>query len=118
MIDQTVSIRPVVCWHHGDEKRLRQCLDLKYCDLYHPLDESCLKWWKKLRLEVGSTVRFCVKGNVVAFGIIKSEPYDLASIKQIEPVDPKWPGAVDIEEIPWHGKESCDSIPQFGSHRL
>jgi hypothetical protein len=111
-------MRPVVCWHHGDEKRLRQCLDLKYCDLYHPLDKRCLQWWNKLRLKIGDMVRFCVKGRIVALGIIKSEPYDLASKKQIKPVDSKWSGAVDIEEIPWHGKESCDSTPRWGSHRL
>ena len=111
------SIRPVVCWHHGDLERLQQCLAKNYCDLYG-LATGGSNWWRKLGLNVGHRVRFSVKGKVVASGKIQSEPYDLAARRKVRPVDPKWPGAVDIGDIRWRDEGSCSSPPALGSHRL
>jgi len=109
--------QPNFCWHHGEEGRLRQCLDNGYCDI-HPLGACCSKWWKGHKLKRGDRVRFSVKGKVVAFGTIQSEPYDLFAEKGIEPVDPKWLGAVDIGDIYWRDGGDCSSPPRRGSHRL
>jgi len=106
-----------LCWHHGDLERLRQCLAKNYCDLY-PLGARCSKWWKKLGPKKGDRVQFSVKGKVVACGTIQSEPYDLFAEKGIEPVDPEWPGAVDIGDICWRDKGDCSSWPRRGSHWL
>jgi len=106
----------VVCWHHGDRRRLEKCLANNYCDL-HPLGRAS-NWWNKLRLKIGDIVRFSVKGEVVAYGKILSEPYDLVSRKGIPPVDKSWPGAVDIGEIQWRQGGNCPSPPREGSHRL
>lgn len=104
--------QPNFCWHHGDEGRLRQCLDNGYCDLWPP--PSCFRWWKRHGLKKGDPVRFSVKGEVVAFGTIQSEePYE-----RIRPVDPEWPGAVDIGDICWRDGGDCRRPPRFGSHRL
>ena len=56
--------------------------------------------------------------QVVAYGKILSEPYDLVSRKGIPPVDKNWPGAVDIGEIQWRRGGNCPSPPREGSHRL
>ena len=107
--------QPNFCWHHGDEGRLRQCLDNGYCDLYPLDDPRCSRFWKGHKLKQGDRVRFSVKGEVVAFGTIQSEePYE-----RIEPVDPdEWPGAVDIGDICWRDGGDCSSPPGLGSHRL
>ena len=110
-------ISAVVCWHHSDLQRLRQCLAENYCDLY-PLGARCSKWWRKLGLNVGDIVRFCVRGKVIASGKIQSEPYDLAARRKLQPVDPKWPGAVDIGDIRWRDEGSCSSPPRQGSHKI
>jgi hypothetical protein len=107
----------VLCWHHGDLRRLEKCLANHYCDLYGP-GVQCSNWWNKLGLKVGDVVRFSVKGEVVAYGKILSEPYDLASRKEIPPVDKSWPGAVDIGEIQWRRGGNCASALREGSHRL
>ena len=106
--------QPNFCWHHGDEGRLRQCLNNGYCDLYPLDDPRCSRFWKGHKLKQGDKVRFSVKGEVVAFGTIQSEePYE-----RIEPVDPEWPGAVDIGDICWRDGGDCRRPPRFGSHRL
>ncbi len=110
------SINPVLCWHHGDLQRLRKCLKNGYCDFY-PIDTIHPKW-NKLKVKVGDTVQFCVKRKIEAVGIIQSEPYDLAEKRKIQPVNTKWPGAVDIENIRFLHGGTCSSTPQFGSHRL
>ena len=109
----------VVCWHHGDRQRLEKCLanNYCYCDLYGP-GRSCSNWWNKLGLKIGDVVRFSVKGEVVAYGKILSEPYDLVLRKGIPPVDKSWPGAVDIGEIQKRRGGNCASPPREGSHRL
>jgi hypothetical protein len=107
----------VVCWHHGDRRRLEMCLANNYCDLYGP-GRSCSNWWNKLGLKIGDIVRFSVKGEVVAYGKILSEPYDLVVRKGIPPVDKSWPGAVDIGEIQWRRGGNCASSLREGSHRL
>lgn len=111
--------QPNFCWHHGYEGRLRQCLDNGYCDLYPLDDPRCSRFWKGHKLKQGDRVRFSVKGKVAAFGTIQSKPYDLASERKIQPVDPKkWPGAVDIGDICWRDGGDCSSPPGLGSHRL
>lgn len=106
--------QPNFCWHHGDEGRLRQCLDNGYCDLYPLDDPRCSKFWKGHKLKQGDRVRFSVKGKVVAFGTIQSEePYE-----KIEPVNREWLGAVDIGDICWRDGGDCSSPPGLGSHRL
>ncbi len=106
--------QPNFCWHHGDEGRLRQCLDNGYCDLYHSDDPRCSRFWKGHKLKHGDRVRFSVKGKIVAFGTIQSEePYE-----RIEPVDPEWSGAIDIGDICWRDGGDCRRPPRFGSHRL
>jgi hypothetical protein len=115
--------RIVACWHHGDEDRLRKCLNNGYCDL-HPLAAECPKgrmsaesWFhKKMKLKIGERVRFCVKRKIVASGEIRSEPY-----RNHQPVGQHWPGAVRIENIEWSDEGQCSLPPkrrQFGSHRL
>ncbi len=112
------SISAVLCWHHGDLQRLRMCLEKGYCDLY-PIGDRCSKWWNKLKSEIGDTVRFSVKGNIVAVGIIQSEPYDLAKKRNIQPVAKEWSGAVDIENVRFlDNGGTCNSTPRVGSHRL
>lgn len=111
------QISPVVCWHHGDLQRLRQCLAKNYCDLYRP-GARCSAWWRKLGLNVGDMVRFSVKRKVVGSGRIQSDPYDLAAKTGIQPVDSKWPGAVNIENIVWRDGGSCGSPLRLGNHKL
>ena len=112
------SINATLCWHHGDLQRLRMCLEKGYCDLY-PIGDRCSKWWKKLKIQIGDTVQFSVKGNIVAIGTIQSEPYDLAKKRKIQPVDPEWSGAVDIDNVRFiDNGGTCDSPPRGGSHRL
>ena len=100
--------RAVVCWHHSDLQRLKNCLENNYCDLYAP-GPQCSRWWNKLELRVGDFVRFSVKGNVVAYGRILSEPYDLVSRKSLPPLSKSWPGAVDIGQIEWRTGGNCAS---------
>lgn len=111
----------VACWHHGNEDRLRKCLQNGYCDL-HPLAAECpagrmsAEYWfhKRMKLKIGELVRFCVeKRKIVASGEIRSEPY-----KNNQPIDPNWPGAVRIEKVKWAYEGYCSSPPPFGSHRL
>jgi hypothetical protein len=107
---------PEFCWHHGNLKRLRQCLDKNYCDLRG--GELGIRWYKRHRLYEGMPVRFSVRGKVVAFGRIQGKPYDLATERKIQPMDPKWPGAVDIGDVCWRDGGDCSSPPRWGSHRL
>lgn len=105
------------CWHHGDEGRLRQCLDSGYCDLRG--GERGIRWYKRHGLYVEMPVRFSVKGKVRAFGTIQSEePYDVLAERGIGPVDPDWPGAVNVGDICWRDGGDCNSNPEWGSHRL
>jgi len=108
--------QPEFCWHHGNLERLHQCLDKGYCDLYE--GERGIKWYDRHRLYKGMLVRFSVKGEVVAFGTIQSEPYDLFSENGIEPVDPKWSGAVKIDDVRRSDGGYCNSYPRRGSHKL
>lgn len=108
--------QPEFCWHHGDLERLHQCLDKDYCDLYE--SEHGIQWYERYGLYIGMPVRFCVHGNVCAFGKIRSKPYDLFTEKGIEPVNPNWPSAVDICSICWRDGGHCDSFLRRGSHRL
>ena len=108
--------QPEFCWHHRDVERLRQCLDKGYCDLHE--GERGMRWYDRHTLYVGMRVRFSVNRSVVAFGTIRSEPHDLLAEKGIEPVDPEWPGAVDIGDICWRDDGDCSSNPKWGSHRL
>ena len=109
--------QPEFCWHHGDLERLRQCLDKGYCDL-HELEHT-IRWYNRYGLYKGMPVRFSVRHNVCAFGNIQSKkPYDLRAEKGIEPVNPNWPGAVDICSICWRDGGYCDSYLRRGSHRL
>jgi hypothetical protein len=107
----------VVCWHHSNLQRLEKCLANNYCDLYAP-GPQCSRWWNKLELKVGDVVRFSVKGSVVAYGRILSEPYDLFSRRTLSPVSKSWPGAVDIGEIQWRSGGNCASPLREGSHQL
>lgn len=122
----------VACWHHGSEERLKKCLREGYCDL-HPVAEKCPKgrmsaeafFYGKLRLRINDPVRFSVKGRIVATGIIASAPYDFFERTGRNPIDPKWPGAVNIEKFDdtkWLGLDTnqrcVDPAGKFGSHRL
>ena len=114
--------QPKFCWHHGDRKRLLQCLDNGYCDCWHPDDSRCARFHK---LQKGDRVRFSVNGSVVRFGTIQSQPNagskDCSVVYvRIEPVDSKWPGAVNISDICECGPDckNCSSTPMFGSHWL
>ncbi len=112
------STDAVFCWHHADLQRLRMCLEKGYCDLY-PIGDRCSKWWNKIKIEIGDTVRFSVKGKIVAVGIIQSEPYDLAKERNIQPIVEEWSGAVDIRDVRFlDNGETCTSNPRRGSHRL
>lgn len=120
MDDQAISnpTNAEFCWHHGDLQRLRMCLENGYCDLY-PVGDRCYKWWRRFKLEIGDRVRFCVKSKIVAVGTIQSEPYDLVKKRNIQPIAEEWAGAVDIENVEFlDNGGTCDSTPQFGSHRL
>jgi len=77
-------------------------------------------WYhSKMKLKIGDRVRFCAeKRKIVATGEIASEPYDLFQDKEIEPIDPGWPGAVDIINIVWSDADHCPSPPVPGSHRI
>jgi len=57
---------------------------------------------------------------IVATGTIASRPYDFERHREIKPVDPHWPGAVDIDDVEWlNGNERCvEPSGSFGSHRL
>jgi len=108
--------QPELCWHHSDLERLRQCLDKNCCDLYG--GEHGIRWYKRHGLYIGQSVQFSVKGKVIAFGTIQSKPYDLATERNIQPVNPKWPGAVGIGDICWRDGRYCSSSPRRGSHSL
>lgn len=114
----------VACWHHGNENRLRKCLVNGYCDL-HPLAAKCPKgrmsaefWFhKKMKLKIGDRVRFCVeRRKIVGTGEIESKPYDLLERRGIQPINPNWPGAVDIVDVQWENGGYCPSLPRRGSH--
>jgi hypothetical protein len=110
------SINAVLCWHHRDSERLRKCLKNGYCDFY-PIGTSHPKWNKLIK--VGDMVQFCVKRQIVAVGIIQSEPYDLSEKRKIQPVDKKWPGAVNIGNIRFIDEgRTCSFPPGLGSHRI
>ncbi len=110
--------RTKFCWHHRDLERLRQCLDNGYCDFWPPGTPGYERW-NRHGLKKGDRVQFSVRRKVVACGTIQSDkPYNLFAEKGIEPVDPEWPGAVDIGDICWRDKGDCSSPPGLGSHRL
>jgi len=108
--------QPEFCWHHSDPNRLRQCLDKGFCDLHG--GERGIRWYGRHQLSRRIRVRFSVQGEIVAFGTIQSEPYDLLAQKGIEPVDSEWPSAVDINDICWRDGGYCDAPRRWGSHRL
>jgi len=109
--------KPKVCWHHGNLARLQKCLSANYCDHYL-WDQGGQKWWVKLGLKAGDVVQFSVKGKIVAKATVKSEPYDLKKERDITPIDPKWPGAVDVADVQWYEGGTCRANAKYGSHKL
>lgn len=91
----------VACWHHGDIDRLRKNLRRGRIDLYGR-SETTVKgtnrldhWWNKMRLKRSDRIRIVMRGRIIAFATIGSEPYDLPTHQ----VCGQWGCAVDLTDI-------------------
>lgn len=114
----------VACWHHQDLERLQQHLEMCRIDLYGPErttrtgENSLVRFWGRMRLHSGDRIRIVVKGEIVAFATIASEPHSLPE----SAVCGIWGSAVYLKEVvqlaPPFSIASCRRMRVQQSHRF
>ena len=115
-------MKPVACWHHGDEDRLLRHLKHNRIDLYGrnkvtAKGSNRLKhWWNKMRLKRGDRIRIVVGGYIRAYATIDGVPEDLPAGEAYK----EWGTAVALINItilePPYPVASCRHLQ--GSHRF
>ena len=115
-------MKPVACWHHGDEVRLTRHLKHNRIDLYgrsEVTDKGTNRlghWWSKMRLKRGDRVRIVVNGYIHAYATIDGLPEDLPLGETYR----EWGTAVALRDImilePPYPSASCAHLQ--GSHRF
>jgi len=115
-------MKPIACWHHADEGRLRYHLRCGRIDLYERNKVTAKgtnrldHWWNKMRLKKKDRIRIVVGGKIRAFATIDGKPYDLP----ISEVHNEWGSAVDLvninELVGPYPAASCTHLQ--GSHRF
>ena len=103
-------MKPVACWHHRGEDRLKRHLRYDRIDLYgsREVTEKGINrldyWWNhRMRLKQGDRIQIVVKGKIVTTATIARAPEEFAEgrrpwqsvvpLKDIEPLDPPKPAS-------------------------
>lgn len=94
-------MEPIACWHHGDLDRLLEHLRKSRIDLYGRNEKTekgtprLNHWWGRMRLKPQNEIRIVVKGRIIAYATIESEPRDLPPAEVIQ----EWGTYVELGNI-------------------